>query len=520
MYKAFYILIALVLLVNTAFGQADSTSLKKSDIKLKSLLALPVAENAYLHFDKPYYAAGDTIYYKAYVTMGERHQPSRVSGVLHVDLITPSNKIQQSVKLQLINGTAWGDFVLPDSLHNGSFRIRAYSQWMRNSADSAFFEQAIPVGITTKAINSAAYAKADIDFFPEGGNLVAGIKSYIAFKAVDTNGLGVYIKGVITDSDNKQVATFSSAHLGMGGFYLTPQYGKTYVAAVTYGNGAKYIVDLPAADEKGITLSVNNDSLANASVKIEANTAWYLDNKDKIYTLIIYSGGKVTSVQCKLDDPVISLDILKRRLATGVTVITLFSAENEPLCERLIFVQNYKQLSLTINSDKIAYAPQGKVNISLNAFTRAGLPAIGSFSVSVIDENKVAINSDNENTILNNLLLTSQLKGYIEQPNYYFTDITEKSARDLDLVMLTHGYRRFKWKQLLSSQQPPVKHQPEKGLEISGTAKNLWDKPLKGGVVSLMPQKGGVLSQTTNDKGEFVFSDLYLPIRPGLYSKP
>src|SRR3569833_1446083 len=108
--------------------------------RLRSFLTEHITEKTYLHFDKPYYAAGDTMYFKAYATMGERHVPSRISSILHVDLINMQNKIDQSIKLQLVNGISWGDFALPDSLHKGTYRVRAWTQWMRNDP-GIFFEK-------------------------------------------------------------------------------------------------------------------------------------------------------------------------------------------------------------------------------------------------------------------------------------------------------------------------------------------------------------------------------------------
>jgi hypothetical protein len=511
MYKALCSIIAFLLYSTVVFSQADSARLNTGDKKLKTLLSLPITEKAYLHFDKPYYASGDTIYFKAYVTMGERHEPSHISGVLHADLIDPANKIQQSVKIQLINGVSWGDFTLPDSLHNGNYRIRAYTQWMRNSNDPIFFEQIIPVGdFKNKPNRNIANKsnKADLAFFPEGGNLVAGVSSNIAFKAIGINGLGINVKGIIIDSDSKQITSISSTHLGMGSFYLTPQSGKGYRAILVYTDGSKATYDLPLVEQKGITLSVNNDSIAKTSVSIEANKAYYDENRDKDYTIIIYAAGKATSVKYKLDNPIISFDVLKRRLGTGIVIITLFSPDNEPLCERLIFVQNYDQLSLAISTDKPVYYSKEKVNINLQSINRAGQPAAGQFSVSVIDESKVAIDEKNESTILNNLLLTSDLKGYIEQPNYYFNNTSEKTSRDLDLVMLTHGYRRFQWKKILNESLPAIKYQPEKGIEINGIANTLGSKPLINGTVSLLSSANQIMSQTTDDKGIFRFSNL------------
>jgi TonB-dependent SusC/RagA subfamily outer membrane receptor len=504
----------LLFLLTMCYLTADAQSGRDIVNKLKAFSASHTTEKAYLHFDKPYYATGDTIYFKAYVTMGERHDLSQLSGILHVDLINTTNKIDQSIKLQLVNGLGWGDFALPDSLPKGNYRIRAYTQWMRNDGD--YFEQSIPVGsVHEQKIpeNSTAHkaidAKPDMQFFAEGGTLVNGIRSKIAFKAVGVNGLGMEAKGIVTDNAGKTVTQFTSAHLGMGYFYLEPEEGKSYKANITFADGSHNTLDLPLAESKGIALSINNDSLPKANVKIQANKAWFDENHGKDYTLLIYSGGLATTVGLKLDSMTIPLDILKRHLHTGITRITLFSATNEPLCERLLFVQNYDQLSLNINVDKSGYDLKQKATIKLNAKTRADSAAMGHFSVAVIDESKVPIEENTENTILTDLLLTSDLKGTVEQPNYYFTHITDETLKNLDLVMLTHGYRQFDWKRVFSNTYPPLAYQPEKALRITGTAKNLLGKSLINATVSLLPtQSRQIVTAITDSKGNFLFDNL------------
>jgi TonB-dependent SusC/RagA subfamily outer membrane receptor len=499
--------------LQAAYGQAaDSSKLMVG--KLKIFSSARPTEKAHLQFDKAYYAAGDTVYFKAYVTLGEKHRLSTLSGVLHVDLINTANKPDQSVKLQVTDGVAWGDFALPDSLPAGNYKIRAYTRWMNNEGN--YFEQAIPIGslqprkipesgIHAKPVNS----QPDVQLFPEGGQLTAGILTRVAFKAVGTNGMGTAVKGIVTDNTGKEAARFNAIHLGMGSFYLNPAEGRTYKALVSFADGSKNSIDLPLPNAKGISLSVNNDSLPVATVKIEANAAYYRENKDKPYTLLIYSGGIATTVNIRLDSTVILLDILKRKLSTGIAAITLFSPTGEPISERLIFVQNYDQLSMEIKPDKTSYAKRGKVNISLKVNNRIGEPAVGHFSVSVTDESLVPADENNENTILSNLLLTSDLKGYIEQPNYYFSNSANETQKELDLVMLTHGYRRFEWKQVLNNDDYKPAFAPEKGIDISGQLKNMLNKPINKGTVTLIPAEGGtVLSTTSDNKGMFHFSNL------------
>jgi TonB-dependent SusC/RagA subfamily outer membrane receptor len=495
----------------SAYSQADNTVRNNITAKLKAFSAAHITEKAYLHFDKPYYAAGDTIYFKAYVTMGERHELSKISGVLHVDLVNTNNKVDQSIKLPIADGVTHGDFALPDSLPKGNYRIRAYTQWMRNNSEDAFFDQLIPLGsaANNKSKHPAVVsAKPDMQFFPEGGELVAGIQTKVAFKAIGANGLGIDVKGTVTDDAGNEVANFTSEHLGIGYFYFTPADGKTYKASLTYGNGIQDIEQLPAISPKGISLAIT-DSVGKYTISINSNKAYCQENRDKPIYILIYEGGLAATIVSKLDSTLIKFDVQKRHLHSGVMQVTLFSENSEPLSERLVFVQNPDQVNLTVNTDKTSYSKREKVQLSIHAANRLDSAVSGHFSVSVIDESKVPIDENDEHTILNYLLLTSDLKGYIEQPNYYFTDVNDKTRADLDLVMLTHGYRRFEWKQLLNNSYPQATYQPEQGLEISGMVKSLFGKSLANSAITLLPAKGGqLLTSVSDDKGIFHFNNL------------
>jgi len=496
----------------------DSTVLKNITAKMQNYALKHAIEKAYLHFDKPYYAAGDTMYFKAYVTIGGRHILSGLSGVLHVDLVNSDNVVAQSLNLQLADGVAWGDFALPDSMSKTNYHIRAYTQWMRNESHPQFFEKAIPVGgkagisIPAGAVKPpTASAGPDVQFLPEGGRLVTGLNSKVAFKAVDHNGLGINIKGEVIDNDGHQLCTFSSAHLGMGYFSLQPKEGKTYKAKITYANGTTATFDLPLADNSGIALSVGmNDSTQMALINITANKSAYQQNHNKDYTLVIYSGGSLTNFICKLDSPTITVDIFKRVLRTGIARITVFSPTGEPLCERQLFIQNYDGLKLDVKSDKTSYTKREKVNIKLNAVDDDGAPAPGHFSVAVTDEGKVPVDESNENTIMTNLLLTSDLKGYVEQPNYYFLPKNTDAASNLDLLMLTQGYRGFEWKEVLKSDTTTaITYPPENWTQLSGKVTTLAGKPVANGKITLLSTKQNIAMDTTTDKnGNFIFTGI------------
>ena len=413
-----------------------------------------------------------------------------------------------------------GRFCFADTLQSGNYRVRAYTQWMRNLGETDFFDRNIAIGALqnehvpgrpASALLQVVNNRADVQFFPEGGRLVAGVRTKIAFKAIGLNGLGLDVKGIILN-ETKKVDTFASTHLGMGYFYLTATEGESFKAKVTFADGTQNIVDLPKPEASGTSLTVDNNSIAKASITIESNAAYYKANQNKNFLLVIYSGGKLITVPYKLEDPISYLDVDKKLLQTGVARATLFSSEGEPICERLLFIQHYDQLNLSIHADKTAYTKREKVSLLLNEKNQFDSTISGHFSVSVIDESKVPKDENNERTILTDLLLTSDLKGYVEQPNYYFKDTSENARTNLDVLMLTQGYRRFEWKQVLDTNYTHLAYPPEKGLEIRGRVTKANGEPIADGTVTLVPSKGGPLLSTLSDKkGIFHFSNLIFP---------
>ncbi|MFD0763689.1 MG2 domain-containing protein [Mucilaginibacter lutimaris] len=490
---------------------APQNDLKGIVAKLQSLSVDRVIEKAYLHFDKPYYNPGDTVYFKAYVTAGEQHQLSKISGVLHVDLLSKSDSVMQSIILQLKNGLAWGDIALPNYLSKGNYRIRAYTQWMQNAGNAYVFNKTIPVN--GKSIAQAYPAKVtdnktDVEFFPEGGTFVTAVPCRMAFKAVGSNGLAAYVKGTVVDSDNKEIAKFASARLGMGQFYITAEAGKTYKAKVTYPDGSVNTVALPVPQEKGMILTVNNSDVSKLSIDINANKPYYLENKDKELNVVIYSAGVVKTVKTVLDNQVIGFDLPKKDLRSGITQITVFAQNGMPVCERLVFIQNEDGVNLTVSSDKTTYAVHDKATITLNA-NIAGQASAGNFSVAVVDESKVQGNEGMENSIIADLLLTSELRGYVEQPGYYFNNVNADTRSNLDILMLTQGYRRVQWKELLNGPQTPLAYKPEIGLPIKGSLLNKAGVPIANEKVTLMLQATGQsMTAITDAAGRFNFPDL------------
>ena len=330
----------------------------------------------------------------------------------------------------------------------------------------------------------------------------------MAFKALGSNGLGVNIKGVIVDNLNKQVTKFASTHLGMGQFFVTAENGKSYKAKITYPDGSVNTIDLPAADTKGMALAVNNEKPGKLSIDINANKPYYLENKNKEINIVIYASGTVKTVKTVLDNQVIGLDLPANDLKTGIVQVTVFSEAGVPMNERLAFVQNTDVLNLAVNA-KPTYTANEKASITLNVKGGDDKPSAGYFSVAVTDDNRVQTDDNAERSILSDLLLSTEIKGYIEQPNYYFSAANADAKANLDILMLTQGYRRFVWSELLNGPAPALAYTPENGLQVSGVMTTKDGKPVANEKVSLLlASSGQSLTATTNADGKFVFRDL------------
>jgi len=529
MKRALYIPFFFLVILVFAFS-ADNDPVNKLIASLQKWVETNPQEKVYLHTDKPYYAVGDTIWLKAYVTMGSRHKPSTHSGIVYVDLINERDSIQKTLKLQLTKGTSAGDLILADDFKEGSYRLRAYTQWMRNSDKDYFFDRTFMVGdpflnsidaksnskiakketkekVSKNAVVKGELSDSDVRFFPESGELVNGITSKVAFKAIGINGAGIGIKGKIKDNEGKETAGFSSLHAGMGAFDLKPELGKSYVAEIVYPDGSEKQIMLPKVSDEGYVVSINQDNKDSLSVSIKASSGLY--QAAKTIALIVQSSGEVIySSSIKITKPITSIRLSKGSFPTGIAQFTLFNNEGEPLNERIAFVKNRDLMQLKLNTEKTSYNTKENVWIEMESKDPSGKPVAGNFSVTVINEGNVSFDEASESTILSNLLLSSDLKGYIEKPNHYFINESEETCKALDNLMLTQGYRRFVWKNLDQAFVPVYKTE-KSGIEISGKAVTFGNKPVINAKVNLLSLNGGIMEDTrTNADGRFKFDDL------------
>jgi hypothetical protein len=505
--------LSLLLVICSGFS-ADETPLEKLLKQLAKITESYPREKVHLHLDKPYYAIGEDIWLKAYLVNAEKNEPSFLSKVLYVDLIDQKNEIKSTLRLEVINGLANGNISLIESLQPGNYRIRAYTNYMRNFDEGFFFQKRITIGNVMEKTATVAKkeekATFEVQFFPEGGNMLAGVRGKIGVKAVSSDGYGANLTGQIVNQKKEKVAIFTTEYAGMGAFALLPQPNEKYTAIVTLPNGEEKSFKLPDAVESGFSLAVNaiNDNLA---VRVGAT-------KDKIggkeMFVVAQSNGVVyASFAFSPNQQNNAATIPLKNFPTGMVHFTLFNNESEPIAERLAFVNQHDQLNIYASNVPDATI-KGKTEINLKVVQNDGNLVDGNFSVAVTDIGKIPVEEDEQLTILSNLLLTSELKGYIEKPNYYFNDTNADKARQLDNLLLTQGWRRFKWQDIITEKEPDIAFRPEISLELSGKITDEFNKPLPNARINLVSLTPGMflkLDTISDAKGNFVFDRLDLP---------
>jgi TonB-dependent SusC/RagA subfamily outer membrane receptor len=373
-------------------------------------------------------------------------------------------------------------------------------------AESTIVNKQIPIKGTSNDV--------DIQFFPEGGELLENVRNRVAFKAVGSDGLGKAVKGYVQDLEGNKVVNFTSKHLGMGVFTLIPATNKPLEAIVTFIDGSEKTIKLPNAKAEGIIVNVNSAFQDSVLVRVVANGTFLDKNKGKSFTVIAQNSGKIIfTAQSALNSLAFATKLPKSRFPSGITQFTLFNEYMLPVSERLIFIAPKDTLSLDLATDKTNFKQREKTKISIVAKDAEGNPVIGSFSMSVIDESLVPLEEEKLHTIFTDLLLVSDIKGYVENPNYYFTDINDEKVYNLDILMMTQGWRRFKWQNITNNSYPLLNYKPERTLSVSGKVTQGRDKPVVGGTVTLFSSLGAsfLIQAKTDNAGEFTIDSLFFP---------
>jgi len=479
-------------------------------------------EKIHLHTDRDLYVPGEKIWFKAYVTDALTHQYPTNSRYVYAELIDARDSLICRVMIRPENNMHFGYLFLPENITEGNYTLRAYTRYMENLGDNYFFKKNIRIrntSSTKKQINETGHSSTaltnrsvserrttddyDVSFFPEGGNLVEGVSCKVAFKALNSNGYSATISGEIVDSDGSVITSIQTCYAGMGVFNLVQDHGKKYFLKCRNENGLEKKFELPHSDPRAyaLTFSHTNKTLTvsvQKSAHIPAIHCYLLAHcRGKVLYFSSWNHENKTVIFSKEDLP------------SGVIQFILFDGEMNPLSERLAFSKNNDKAMVEFHTGKDIYERRENVIATLSLTDSFGNLLDGHLSVAITDD--MDIDVDSTTTILSSLLLSSELKGYIETPAWYLKD-DDKSTTALDYLMMTHGWRRYNIPEVVKGnpEYPSIPFQTYQ--KISGNLKSMKRTVAAAGNEVLIQVNNGDFGIKSTDKnGEFIFSNFEYP---------
>jgi len=467
-------------------------------------------EKIFVHTDKSVYLAGETIWFKVYMVDASFHKPLTTSVIAYTEILNKDLKSVLQAKVHLTNGFGSGSLSIPGFLATGNYVFRAYTSWMKNFSPDFYFEYVIHIVNTLKTpvADLTLKSRASIQFFPEGGHEVAGFNGKIGFKATDGEGVGLDCKGFIVNQNNDTITSFQSLFRGMGSFQLRPDKNSSYYAVLKL-NDSLVRQKLPDAELNGFVMNLSSEQSGILTFTIHATPDF---NNTEVY-LLSHTRQVIRNIQSQIiKDGEAVFSVEKKDLGDGISGITLFNHLRQPVCERLVFKRPQQILSIQAITDLPVYDIRKPVHIELLT-TTADQPVSGNLSLSVfmID----SLQHVPGQNIISWMYLNSDLKGRIESSEYYFTNPDNHKDEALDNLLLTQGWRRFKWKDILENRNPIFEFLPEfEGPVVNGKVINKLTGGPGTGTIALLSVPGidyAFSSATSDAQGNiyFGFKDIY-----------
>lgn len=549
------------------------------------------AEKIYLQIDKKAYTIDETIWFKAIVTDAAEHIPTKLSGVLYVEIIGSDEMLMEKKLLKIENGKSDGFFELHQNYSEGIYLIRAYTEWNKNFGSDFFFEEYIQifkfsktdqkdsfykvildeshqknrslevrfdpfvidslhkknlvlyltldkkkdtllikknknnryeidypidqesqfVTFQIKTTNTTSASKTivldenyiDLQFFPESGDLVHGIKSKVGFKALDASGQGKFIAGDIVNDYGRIIAKFKSDHLGMGSFMLTKvDSSDSYFAKLSsvIENNVSIMVPLPEIAQQGNVLTVSKMG-DNIGIKIISN---YLVN-DSVQLLASCRGIDYFEVKGRLKRGILNVSLPSKGLPEGIIAFKMMDRFAHPILERLYFNERSEdRLNLSLKTNKKSYVQRELTGLTIKTTNNIGEAVNANLSLLVINREELGEMQTSRQNILSYFLLSSDLKGNIESPGVYFDKNNANRSTQLDNLLLTQGWRKYHYKKQVES----LNHAPERSLMISGNvSRALFQRKKKKVNLMLLTfgEPKSIYTQLSDTLGRFEF---------------
>lgn len=472
----------------STIAQTDSNYLDKKLSQLQQ-------ENVYIHFDKQHYNPGETIWFKAYFTTNGI--PDTKSTGIKIEIINTAGELVSQKIFPVLSGVANGNINLSANLPTGNYLLRAYTKWMMLFDSKDFYQKNLVIGLPGSKKNNTT-SKPNISFFPEGGNLVAGVLNLIGFTCNSNDGLPLGLAGTIISSSGDTVAQFSTAVNGMGKFGLIPKAGEKYKAIVT--ESANNIeVNLPPVQEKGIALQI---ATTNTGKLFAINAV----NTQPAYVIGYRENELIFKTNFPENKSVFTGTIPTKNLSSGIITIAVFDKENHILAQRQTFINNQNfsiKPSLTIDTVNTSYRSKNVYTLSLPDSLE------GNFSVSITNANKDLL-TDNNN-IVNTLLLHNKLEQSFNTNSINLNETIKLVEQKTDLLLLTQKPRYIDLKGLEYNKEYKFTAS-ENYISLKGTATSKGKKLLPETdltfIVQTKDSSVNYLSTTTDKDGNFILDGL------------
>lgn len=504
-WKAFFITTLFILCTVNAYAQSSDTIFSRYFRYAQNFADSYPREKVSLHLDNASYYLGDTIWFKAYVVTAEQNLPTTISKPLYVELLDQLGNVVERQIIQLTDGEGTGQIILNNTFFTGYYEMRAYTKWMLAFDNPSCFSRVLPVyrkrlsdeetprSIATYRMDASMKQrpkdkekKFTVRFFPEGGQLVKGISSIVAFEATSRDKGAADVEGTVVLPSGEELAHIRSLHDGMGYFEYKPE-EKAGVAKIDY-EGSTYQFDLPEALPQGYVLRIDNRremldiTVARSSQAMKDTLAVFVSSQGRPYKCMTLDFEDELNCQFRIST---------KELPPGVQQISLVNLKGETLCERFCYVMPRSSMLLACKTDHALYRPFEPVTCRIKVRDHLNRPVRANLSVSI----RNGVESDfreYDHSIYTDLLLVSDLKGYIHQPGFYFENQSAERFKMLDVLLLVRGWRKYDLSRLIGKRPFLPRYLPETSLTLYGQVESYFGKALRNVGVSILARRDSV----------------------------
>ena len=450
MYKNLLLTFILFLTSGLIFSQSFQTNKLRS--KFESYHEHVLIEKLYVNTDRSFYVAGETMYFSIFAVNSLNHTPLDMSKVVYIEILNIEGEPVLQTKIAMKDGMGDGILYLPASLNTGNYLLRAYTSWMKNFAKDFFFTKTITIANTFTSpdpvtqFNNAPTPKMRL--YPEGGNLVQDLQSWVGFKITRANGDGIRGNGYLL-SGSDTITSFSTDNFGVGRFTLVPDSTAEYIIHLDAGDSIYELSKFPLIQPSGMVMKVT--SVGNKfEVKVNSNA----DLSEYVYLIVHTQNSIKVAEGKKLNNSKAFFDVEKSELGDGISYFTLFDQNQLPVAERLVFKFPEEIVSPEISMEKSSYSTREQSQISLK------IPNDGKVSVKItlVD----SLEQGSERDILAHMFNISEIPGFGHKYGDYFEQHNSKYHDNaIDNFLLTHDWSGFNWKPILNGERMDYEFIPE-----------------------------------------------------------